>query len=50
MSDLTNQLMVALDTSAAAAEVVTGMKQQLMDKGWSEMSAERIVIHWITQG
>jgi len=42
--------MASLDTSANAELLITGMKQQLIDKGWSDEGAERIVIHWITNG
>lgn len=44
----TEQLMEALETSAKAAAIITGMKKQLTDQGWSDAGAERVVIHWMT--
>jgi len=44
----TEQLMEGLEAAEKGAALVTGMKKQLIDKGWSDDGAERIVIHWIT--
>lgn len=41
-------LMETLDATAGPVAMVTGMKQQLIDQGWSDEGAERLVIHWIT--
>ena len=40
-------LMEMLETTANAVAVVTGMKKQLTDQGWSDEAAEKIVPHWI---
>jgi len=40
-------LMAILEQTADAVAAITGMKKQLIDQGWSEEAAEKIIVHWI---
>lgn len=38
-----------MDATEQAVEAVTGMKNQLLNKGWSEAAAEQIVVGMMFQ-
>ena len=43
-------LLKAMEETRHAIDAITGMKQQLLDNGWSEPGAEQLVITLINQG
>lgn len=43
-TDRRQELLTAVDDSALAIASLTGIKAQLVDQGWSETSAEQLVI------
>lgn len=46
----THDLLKAMEETRNAIAAITGMKQQLLDNGWSEPGAEQLVITLINQG
>ena len=48
MSKQQNDLLTAMDQMKDYIALLTGSKQQLIEQGWSEESAEKIIIHSLT--
>lgn len=42
--------MAAIEQAAVYIATLTGMKQQFMDAGWSELVAEHMVFEMVRQG